>query len=124
MVVLASWMVGPVVILVLQWRGGGNGTIVECRWGDLNLSEVQFIVLDEADQMLNVGFEEAVEVGDSDGSSGRWDNIVFYLIRLWLNLPPIAVDGSQWDMLRDMGSWVGLSHGFQVETKGVVPRRY
>ncbi|GAB4856575.1 DEAD-box ATP-dependent RNA helicase 53, mitochondrial [Ancistrocladus abbreviatus] len=131
MAVLASWLVGPVVILVLQWRGGGNGTIVECRRagrnplalvlaptrelakqvekefyesaprldtlyvyggtpinsqmrfldrgvdvvvgtpgkvidlmkrGALNLSEVQFIVLDEADQMLNVGFEEAVEV--------------------------------------------------------------
>ncbi|GAB4837830.1 hypothetical protein Ancab_027355 [Ancistrocladus abbreviatus] len=99
-------MVGPVVILVLQWRGGGNGTIVECRWGDLNLSEVQFIVLDEADQMLNVGFEEAVEV-------------------IIEKLPQIRqIDVSQWDMLRDMGSWAGLSHGFQVETKGVVPRRY
>ncbi|GAB4824894.1 hypothetical protein Ancab_007764 [Ancistrocladus abbreviatus] len=67
--------------------------------GDLNLSEVQFIVLDEADQMLHVGFEEAVEVileklpqiqesmvGESDGSSGKWDNIVFYLIRSWLNV--------------------------------------
>lgn len=29
--------------------------------GSLNLSEVQFIVLDEADQMLQVGFQEDVE---------------------------------------------------------------
>lgn len=29
--------------------------------GALNLSEVQFIVLDEADEMLKVGFQEAVE---------------------------------------------------------------
>lgn len=28
----------------------------------LNLSSVQFVVLDEADEMLNVGFEESVEV--------------------------------------------------------------
>ncbi|XP_047062468.1 DEAD-box ATP-dependent RNA helicase 53-like [Lolium rigidum] len=30
--------------------------------GVLNLSEIQFVVLDEADQMLAVGFDEAVEV--------------------------------------------------------------
>lgn len=29
--------------------------------GSLNLSEVQFVVLDEADQMLQVGFQEDVE---------------------------------------------------------------
>ena len=29
--------------------------------GNLNLGEIEFVVLDEADQMLNVGFEEDVE---------------------------------------------------------------
>ncbi|GAB4842867.1 DEAD-box ATP-dependent RNA helicase 53, mitochondrial [Ancistrocladus abbreviatus] len=42
---------------------GTPGRVIDLmKRGALNLSEVQFIVLDEADQMLNVGFEEAVEV--------------------------------------------------------------
>ncbi|GAB4845568.1 hypothetical protein Ancab_038973 [Ancistrocladus abbreviatus] len=35
MVVLASWLVGLVVILVLELRSGGNGTIVELAMGDV-----------------------------------------------------------------------------------------
>ncbi|KAK9088520.1 hypothetical protein Scep_027602 [Stephania cephalantha] len=46
---------------------GTPGRIIDLmKRGALNLSEVQFVVLDEADQMLAVGFDEDVEVGDSD----------------------------------------------------------
>jgi superfamily II DNA/RNA helicase len=42
---------------------GTPGRIIDLiNRGALVLSEVQFIVLDEADQMLNVGFDEDVEV--------------------------------------------------------------
>ena len=42
---------------------GTPGRIIDLmKRGALNLSEVQFVVLDEADQMLAVGFEEAVEM--------------------------------------------------------------
>ncbi|XP_042489170.1 DEAD-box ATP-dependent RNA helicase 53, mitochondrial-like [Macadamia integrifolia] len=42
---------------------GTPGRIIDLlKRGALNLSEVQFIVLDEADQMLAVGFDEDVEV--------------------------------------------------------------
>ncbi|KAJ4894288.1 DEAD-box ATP-dependent RNA helicase 9 [Raphanus sativus] len=42
---------------------GTPGRIIDLmKRGALNLSEVQFIVLDEADQMLQVGFAEDVEV--------------------------------------------------------------
>lgn len=42
---------------------GTPGRIIDLqKRGALNLSEVQFLVLDEADQMLNVGFDEAVEI--------------------------------------------------------------
>ncbi|GMH07089.1 hypothetical protein Nepgr_008929 [Nepenthes gracilis] len=42
---------------------GTPGRVIDLmKRGALDLSEVQFVVLDEADQMLNVGFEEAVEV--------------------------------------------------------------
>ncbi|XP_057956639.1 DEAD-box ATP-dependent RNA helicase 53, mitochondrial-like [Malania oleifera] len=42
---------------------GTPGRIIDLvKRGALNLSEVQFVVLDEADQMLNVGFQEDVEV--------------------------------------------------------------
>lgn len=41
---------------------GTPGRITDLiKRGSLNLTEVQFVVLDEADQMLNVGFAEAVE---------------------------------------------------------------
>ncbi|KAJ7960582.1 DEAD-box ATP-dependent RNA helicase [Quillaja saponaria] len=41
---------------------GTPGRIIDLiNRGALNLSEVQFLVLDEADQMLQVGFQEAVE---------------------------------------------------------------
>ncbi|KNA14208.1 hypothetical protein SOVF_109760 [Spinacia oleracea] len=42
---------------------GTPGRIIDLlKRGALDLSRVQFVVLDEADQMLNVGFEEDVEV--------------------------------------------------------------
>ncbi|KAG2631621.1 hypothetical protein PVAP13_2NG037200 [Panicum virgatum] len=42
---------------------GTPGRIIDLlRRGVLNLSEIQFLVLDEADQMLAVGFDEDVEV--------------------------------------------------------------
>ncbi|XP_047979782.1 DEAD-box ATP-dependent RNA helicase 53, mitochondrial-like [Salvia hispanica] len=42
---------------------GTPGRIIDLiKRGSLNLSEVQFVVLDEADQMLNVGFAEDVEM--------------------------------------------------------------
>ncbi|GAB4839477.1 hypothetical protein Ancab_029000 [Ancistrocladus abbreviatus] len=42
---------------------GTPGRVIDLmKRGALSLSEVQFIVLHEANQMLNVGFEEAVEV--------------------------------------------------------------
>ncbi|CAN6170876.1 unnamed protein product [Urochloa humidicola] len=42
---------------------GTPGRVIDLlRRGALNLSEVQFVVLDEADQMLAVGFDEDVEV--------------------------------------------------------------
>jgi len=42
---------------------GTPGRVIDLmKRGALDLSELQFVVLDEADQMLNVGFEEAVEV--------------------------------------------------------------
>ncbi|CAK9135555.1 unnamed protein product [Ilex paraguariensis] len=42
---------------------GTPGRVIDLiKRGSLNLSEVQFVVLDEADQMLNVGFQEDVEV--------------------------------------------------------------
>lgn len=42
---------------------GTPGRIIDLiKRGALNLSEVQFVVLDEADQMLAVGFEEDVEM--------------------------------------------------------------
>ncbi|XP_031505225.1 DEAD-box ATP-dependent RNA helicase 53, mitochondrial-like [Nymphaea colorata] len=42
---------------------GTPGRIIDLlKRGALNLSEVQFVVLDEADQMLAVGFDEDVEV--------------------------------------------------------------
>ncbi|KAL5977354.1 DEAD-box ATP-dependent RNA helicase 53, mitochondrial [Asimina triloba] len=42
---------------------GTPGRIIDLlKRGALNLSEVQFVVLDEADQMLNVGFDEDVEI--------------------------------------------------------------
>lgn len=42
---------------------GTPGRVIDLiKRGALNLSEVQFVVLDEADQMLNVGFAEDVEV--------------------------------------------------------------
>ncbi|CAH8380717.1 unnamed protein product [Eruca vesicaria subsp. sativa] len=42
---------------------GTPGRIIDLmKRGTLNLSEVQFIVLDEADQMLQVGFAEDVEI--------------------------------------------------------------
>jgi len=42
---------------------GTPGRIIDLiKRGALNLKEVQFVVLDEADQMLAVGFDEAVEV--------------------------------------------------------------
>lgn len=41
---------------------GTPGRVIDLiKRGSLNLSEVQFVVLDEADQMLNVGFAEDVE---------------------------------------------------------------
>ncbi|XP_019182259.1 PREDICTED: DEAD-box ATP-dependent RNA helicase 53-like isoform X2 [Ipomoea nil] len=41
---------------------GTPGRIIDLiRRGALNLAEIQFVVLDEADQMLNVGFAEDVE---------------------------------------------------------------
>ncbi|KAF8007602.1 hypothetical protein BT93_K1567 [Corymbia citriodora subsp. variegata] len=41
---------------------GTPGRVIDLlKRGSLNLSEVQFVVLDEADQMLAVGFEEDVE---------------------------------------------------------------
>ncbi|KAJ6840107.1 DEAD-box ATP-dependent RNA helicase 53-like [Iris pallida] len=52
---------------VLNWGVdvvvGTPGRIIDLlKRGALNLSEVQFIVLDEADQMLAVGFDEDVEI--------------------------------------------------------------
>jgi len=42
---------------------GTPGRIIDLmKRGALNLSEVQFVVLDEADQMLQVGFAEDVEI--------------------------------------------------------------
>ncbi|KAJ1287714.1 hypothetical protein BS78_02G032000 [Paspalum vaginatum] len=42
---------------------GTPGRVIDLlRRGVLNLSEIQFVVLDEADQMLAVGFDEDVEV--------------------------------------------------------------
>lgn len=42
---------------------GTPGRIIDLiNGGSLKLGEVQFLVLDEADQMLAVGFEEDVEV--------------------------------------------------------------
>ncbi|XP_021812552.1 DEAD-box ATP-dependent RNA helicase 53-like [Prunus avium] len=42
---------------------GTPGRVIDLlNRGALNLSEVQFVVLDEADQMLQVGFQEAVEI--------------------------------------------------------------
>jgi len=42
---------------------GTPGRIIDLlRRGVLNLSQIQFVVLDEADQMLAVGFDEDVEV--------------------------------------------------------------
>lgn len=42
---------------------GTPGRVIDLiKRGALNLSEVQFLVLDEADQMLAVGFAEDVEV--------------------------------------------------------------
>ncbi|XP_073058166.1 DEAD-box ATP-dependent RNA helicase 53, mitochondrial-like [Primulina eburnea] len=42
---------------------GTPGRVIDLiKRGALNLSEVQFVVLDEADQMLNVGFADDVEV--------------------------------------------------------------
>ncbi|PIA33030.1 hypothetical protein AQUCO_04200048v1 [Aquilegia coerulea] len=42
---------------------GTPGRIIDlCKRGALTLSEVQFVVLDEADQMLAVGFDEDVEI--------------------------------------------------------------
>lgn len=42
---------------------GTPGRVIDLlNRGALNLSEVQFVVLDEADQMLAVGFAEDVEV--------------------------------------------------------------
>ncbi|KAJ0963245.1 hypothetical protein J5N97_028367 [Dioscorea zingiberensis] len=42
---------------------GTPGRIIDLqKRGSLNLSEVQFVVLDEADQMLNVGFDQDVEI--------------------------------------------------------------
>ncbi|KAH6756928.1 putative mitochondrial RNA helicase 2 [Perilla frutescens var. hirtella] len=42
---------------------GTPGRVIDLiKRGALNLSEVQFVVLDEADQMLNVGFAEDVEM--------------------------------------------------------------
>lgn len=41
---------------------GTPGRVIDLiKRGALNLSEVQFVVLDEADQMLNVGFADDVE---------------------------------------------------------------
>ena len=41
---------------------GTPGRVIDLiKRGALNLSEIQFVVLDEADQMLNVGFAEDVE---------------------------------------------------------------
>lgn len=41
---------------------GTPGRIIDLlKRGALNLAEIQFVVLDEADQMLNVGFAEDVE---------------------------------------------------------------
>ncbi|KAL6561312.1 DEAD-box ATP-dependent RNA helicase 53, mitochondrial [Orobanche minor] len=42
---------------------GTPGRVIDLiKRGSLNLSEVQFVVLDEADQMLNVGFADDVEI--------------------------------------------------------------
>jgi len=42
---------------------GTPGRVIDLmKRGALNLSEVQFVVLDEADQMLQVGFAEDVEI--------------------------------------------------------------
>jgi superfamily II DNA/RNA helicase len=42
---------------------GTPGRVIDLlKRGTLDLSMVQFVVLDEADQMLSVGFDEAVEV--------------------------------------------------------------
>lgn len=42
---------------------GTPGRVIDLlKRGALNLSEVQFLVLDEADQMLQVGFQEDVEI--------------------------------------------------------------
>lgn len=42
---------------------GTPGRVIDLlRRGVLNLSQIQFVVLDEADQMLAVGFDEDVEV--------------------------------------------------------------
>ena len=42
---------------------GTPGRVIDLiKRGALNLSQVQFVVLDEADQMLNIGSEEDVEV--------------------------------------------------------------
>ena len=41
---------------------GTPGRVIDLlNRGALNLSEVRFLVLDEADQMLQIGFQEAVE---------------------------------------------------------------
>ncbi|KAJ1377845.1 P-loop containing nucleoside triphosphate hydrolase [Sesbania bispinosa] len=46
---------------------GTPGRIIDLINGNtLKLSEVQYLVLDEADQMLAVGFEEDVEVGEKE----------------------------------------------------------
>ncbi|KAL3502434.1 hypothetical protein ACH5RR_036883 [Cinchona calisaya] len=42
---------------------GTPGRVIDLiKRGSLNLSEIKFVVLDEADQMLNVGFAEDVEI--------------------------------------------------------------
>ena len=42
---------------------GTPGRVIDLlKRGSLNLSMVQFVVLDEADQMLSVGFDEDVEI--------------------------------------------------------------
>ncbi|RRT84693.1 hypothetical protein B296_00013650 [Ensete ventricosum] len=90
---------------------GTPGRIIDLlNRGALNLSEIQFVVLDEADQMLNVGFAEDVERilekmppkrgydGDKDAKGGsiREDDHDDD------ELPRITVEGGGEDMIGSM----------------------
>ncbi|KAL8152220.1 hypothetical protein V2J09_009980, partial [Rumex salicifolius] len=79
---------------------GTPGRVIDLlKRGALDLSEVQFLVLDEADQMLNVGFEEDVEVilqklpqkRQSLMFSATMPNWIIKITRKYLN-DPMTVD--------------------------------